>query len=183
MKLPNLKNIKYSTLRYFRNLGDLFYNKKERTIFKRPPRQFLFACIFYTVYYGALFGLCAIVYLFLYFLVFGNSPIPHSPNTDLLVKNIALFPLTNNYVLKSFNKADSNTYNYEIQEIQQALNEYDTVDSNKICSPGGSNNGACKFDVKQLGPCATSPYGFDTGIPCLYFRLGKVGKFIDQTRL
>jgi len=61
------------------------------------------------------------------------------------------------------------------------LAAYNNQKNNVDCDATGSADGnVCKFDLKELGPCAEGNHGYDKGKPCVFLKLNKIYNLVHD---
>lgn len=62
-----------------------------------------------------------------------------------------------------------------VERSEEFLLSYKNQEKNVDCDSSGAGEGeVCKFDLKELGPCAEGNYGYDKGKPCVFLKLNKI---------
>jgi len=162
----------------------LIHNPETGEIFTRTPKSWLLITVFYLIYYSCLAGFWAAM-LNIFFLTLEdhqpkwqneNSLIGVSPGVglqpgqlpDLIDSTMIAFnfesetdqgaPGDANYMAGWKGWADRTT------KFLEKYNDQETC----------KNSGTECFSLSKLGDCATAPYGYDKGTPCVFLKLNKI---------
>lgn len=162
----------------------IIHNPETGEIFTRTPKSWLLITVFYLIYYSCLAGFWAAM-LNIFFLTLEDHQ-PKWQNSDSLIgvsPGVGLKPGQRDELIDSTMIA----FNYESKTDQgkpgdasfiagwqgwadrtkEFLKKYDDQETCKSSKTG------C-FSLASLGACATEPYGFDKGTPCVFLKLNKI---------
>jgi len=162
----------------------LLHNPETGEILTRTPKSWLLITGFYLIYYSCLAGFWAAM-LNIFFLTLED----HQPKWQAADSLIGVSPGVGLQPGQMPELVDSTmiAFNFESEtdqgkpgdanyiagwkgwadRTQKFLKKYDDQDTCKSSTTG------C-FAPSQLGDCATYPYGFDKGTPCVFLKLNKI---------
>lgn len=162
----------------------LIHNPETGEILTRTPKSWLLITVFYLIYYSCLAGFWAAM-LNIFFLTLEdhqpkwqneNSLIGVSPGVGLqpgqLPELIDSTMIAFNFESKDDQGAPGDA-NYIAgwgkwaERTKKFLSKYEDQEKCKTSDTG------C-FPLTKLGACATEPYGFDKGTPCVFLKLNKI---------
>jgi len=162
----------------------IFHNPETGEILSRTPKSWLLITVFYLIYYSCLAGFWAAM-LNIFFLTLED----HQPKWRAEESLIGVSPGVGLQPGQVPELVDSTmiAFNFETETDQgkpgdanylsgwkgwsertkKFLAKYDDQETCKSSDTG------C-FSLAKLGVCATAPYGFDTGTPCVFLKLNKI---------
>ncbi|KAF1741140.1 hypothetical protein MXB_5719 [Myxobolus squamalis] len=170
--------------RFIDNAWKSIYDRKENKVLQRSPIQFVYACIFYIIFYATLISIAALTYFSIQFVIFGfGKPSPKAIQSRTLSSFPSLICITDFKDIGYYESSNSATYTKYTQSITKALEglagpdkslAYKNPNADKICGKDGKYETGCEMNIDNLGPCKADPYGFGTNTPCVYFRISNV---------
>lgn len=162
----------------------LIHNPETGEIFTRTPKSWLLITVFYLIYYSCLAGFWAAM-LNIFFLTLED----HQPKWRAADSLIGVSPGVGLQPGQVPDLVDSTmiAFNFENAEDQGKPGDANYLsgwkgwsertkkflakyDDQETCQ---SSDTGC-FSLAKLGVCATAPYGFDKGTPCVFLKLNKI---------
>jgi len=163
----------------------LIHNPETGEFFTRTPKSWLLITVFYIIYYSCLAGFWAAM-LNIFFLTLENHQ-PKWQNKESLIGVSPGVGLQPGQILPLIDSTMI-AFNYESETDQGNPGDLNYIAgwkgwaerSKKFLDKYEKTKETCKtsktgcFDLAQLGACATAPYGFDKGTPCVFLKLNKI---------
>jgi sodium/potassium-transporting ATPase subunit beta len=163
----------------------LIHNPETGEFFTRTPKSWLLITVFYIIYYSCLAGFWAAM-LNIFFLTLENHQ-PKWQNKESLIGVSPGVGLQPGQILPLIDSTMI-AFNYESETDQGNPGDINYIAgwggwaerSKKFLDKYEKTKETCKtsktgcFDLAQLGACATAPYGFDKGTPCVFLKLNKI---------
>jgi len=146
--------------------------------------------VYYLIFYGFLLTFfCMLMIVSLHFL---SNTEPYYKQGDSVIgasPGLEYFPTPfgdgkdSDLLWFLVNGNDEGNSQYYTEQIDNLLSAYtDQEDNGAVdCTGGGKDEKqACLFDTKQLDSCATAPYGFDDGKPCIFLKINRVYDWVPK---
>jgi len=162
----------------------IIHNPETGEILSRTPKSWLLITVFYLIYYAFLAGFWAAM-LNIFFLTLED----HQPKWQTSESLIGVSPGVGLKPGQTPELIDSSmiAFNFESETDQGKPGDANYIagwkgyaDRTKVFLETYNDQEKCKasptgcFALSQLGACATYPYGFDKGTPCVYLKLNKI---------
>lgn len=151
----------------------LIHNPETGEYLTRTPKSWLLIFVFYVIYYSCLAGFWAAM-LNIFFLTLPDGQPKWTTDSSIIGKSpgLGLRPRQADadidssmiqFSLGQNTHGDLNNYQHWVDQTGKFLEAY--KDSEQL-------NG--------LGACATAPYGYDTGKPCIFLKLNRIIDLINE---
>lgn len=163
----------------------LIHNPETGEFFTRTPKSWLLITVFYLIYYSCLAGFWAAM-LNIFFLTLEN----HQPKWQNKESLIGVSPGVGLQPGQLPDLIDSTmiAFNFESETDQGSPGDLNYIAgwkgwagrTTEFLDKYEKTKETCKtsdtgcFDTAQLGACATAPYGFNKGTPCVFLKLNKI---------
>jgi sodium/potassium-transporting ATPase subunit beta len=162
----------------------LIHNPETGEILTRTPKSWLLITVFYLIYYSCLAGFWAAMLNIFFLTLEDHQPKWQNENSLIGVSpGVGLQPGQLPELIDSTMIA----FNFESETDQGAPGDADYMagwkgwsDRTKKFLKKYEDQVTCKssatgcFPLTNLGACATEPYGFDEGTPCVFLKLNKI---------
>jgi len=157
----------------------IIHNPETGEYFTRTPKSWALITGFYIIYYSCLAGFW-LAMLNIFFLtleedkpkwIAGNSLIGESPGLGLKPKQLDEL-IDSSMIAFNKEKVESQGEPGDANYVEGYSGWADRID--EFLLPYRDCKGSHCFNITQLGDCATKPYGFDQGKPCVYLKLNRI---------
>jgi len=162
----------------------LIHNPETGEFFTRTPKSWLLITVFYIIYYSCLAGFWAAMLNIFFLTLEDHQPKWQNENSLIGVSpGVGLQPGQLPELIDSTMIA----FNFESEDDQGAPGDANYMagwkgwsDRTKKFLKKYEDQVTCKssatgcFPLTNLGDCATEPYGFDKGTPCVFLKLNKI---------
>ncbi|XP_066268049.1 sodium/potassium-transporting ATPase subunit beta-3-like [Branchiostoma lanceolatum] len=152
------------------------WDPTRRTVLGRNAKSWGEVGLFYLIFYSCLACFFAITLIVFYQTLSWEQPTYWAGKNYMNIPSVGFRPNIRTEGNIAFNPTQANSYDKYIKQLDSYLAPYNNVtDDNYVdCTSSPAPLGKlCKFDTSQLGPCATSPYGYDQGKPCILLKFNR----------
>ncbi|KAI8498806.1 positive regulation of calcium:sodium antiporter [Branchiostoma belcheri] len=132
--------------------------------------------LFYLIFYSCLACFFAITLIVFYQTLSWEQPTYWAGTNYMNIPSVGFRPNIKTEGNIAFNPTQAKSYAKYVNQLDSYLAPYNTTNDDVYvdCTSSPAPKGKlCKFDVSQLGPCATSPYGYDQGKPCILLKFNR----------
>jgi len=162
-------------------LQKFLYDSETGEILGRTVLSWVKVAIFYTIFYGALFGYFILaIYLFTLTLS-PDSPTYQQGSSEIgTIPGLGYRPVPNwdqdsSLNIIQFSKTKT-SYSYWTDQLKKIIKDASQSGSDK-CGPGkdkASASQSCKVKLDGLGDCGGGEFGYDAGAPCVLIKLNRI---------